>query len=280
MAADARRPELARVIGIGGAVFLGLGSILGTGVFVSIGIGAGVAGHAVLPALLLAGLVAVCNGMSSAQLAAAHPVSGGTYEYGYTFATPAVGFTAGWMFLCAKSASAATAALGLAGYLLNAVAPASEGLHVPLAIGTVALLTGVTLTGMQRSSRVNTAIVCLTLGALGAFVLSGAAPAVKGWTTSEVESASLPDFARAAALMFVAYTGYGRVATLGEEVRDPRRTIPKAVAVTLVATILIYLAVGFCGGGVGGARRLLPGHDRRCRPARGDRADVRRGRGA
>ena len=75
-------------------------------------IGAGIAGPMVLPAIAVAGLVALCNGMSSAQLAANHPVSGGTYEYGHRWLNPSLGFVAGWMFLCAKSASAATAALG------------------------------------------------------------------------------------------------------------------------------------------------------------------------
>src|SRR5690554_8005061 len=97
---------------------MGLGSILGTGIFVSIGIAAGIAGPSIVVAVLLAAVVATFNGLSSAQLAASHPVSGGTYEYGYRYLNPTLGFTAGWMFLCAKSASAATAALGLAGYLL------------------------------------------------------------------------------------------------------------------------------------------------------------------
>ena len=97
---------------------MGLGSMVGTGVFVSIGIAAGVAGPSVLLAIALAALVATCNALSSAQLAASHPVSGGTYEYGYRYLNPRLGLTAGWMFLCAKSASAATAALGFAGYAL------------------------------------------------------------------------------------------------------------------------------------------------------------------
>ena len=88
---------------------MGLGSMVGTGVFVSIGIAAGVAGPSVLLAIALAALVATCNALSSAQLAASHPVSGGTYEYGYRYLNPRLGLTAGWMFLCAKSASAATA---------------------------------------------------------------------------------------------------------------------------------------------------------------------------
>ena len=86
---------------------MGLGAMIGTGVFVSLGLGAGIAGPAVLVALALAGGVALCNGLSSAQLAAANPVSGGTYEYGYRYLNSWAGFTAGWVFLIAKSASAA-----------------------------------------------------------------------------------------------------------------------------------------------------------------------------
>src|SRR5690554_4482737 len=108
--------SLPRELGTWGAVMIGMGSIVGTGVFVSIGLAAGVAGPAVLIALVLGAALAACNGLSSAQLAAAHPVAGGTYEYGYRVSLPIPGFMAGWMFLTAKSASAATAALGLAGY--------------------------------------------------------------------------------------------------------------------------------------------------------------------
>lgn len=104
--------QLARVVGLPGSVLLGLGSILGTGVFVSIGVAAGVAGPMVVLAVPLAALVATFNGLSSAQLAAAYPVSGGTYEYGHRVLTPSLGFPAGFLFLRAKSASAATAALG------------------------------------------------------------------------------------------------------------------------------------------------------------------------
>src|SRR5688572_19336991 len=94
-------PRLRRELGVGGAVMMGLGSIVGTGVFVSIGIAAGVAGPAVILAIALAAGVATCNALSSAQLAANHPVAGGTYEYGYRYLQPWLGFVAGWTFLCA-----------------------------------------------------------------------------------------------------------------------------------------------------------------------------------
>ena len=116
---------------------MGLGSIIGTGVFVSIAVAAGVAGPSVVLAIAVAAAVAAFNGLSSAQLAANHPVSGGTYEYGYRWLCPSLGFTAGWMFRCAKTASAATAALGLAGYFLYAVGQNATKWLVPLALAVV-----------------------------------------------------------------------------------------------------------------------------------------------
>ncbi|MEM1060911.1 MAG: amino acid permease, partial [Planctomycetota bacterium] len=113
---DATTPpgELKRELGLWGAVLLGLGSILGTGAFVTVPMIGFAAGPAALPAVLIAGLLAGCNGLSSARLAGRHPVSGGTYEYGHLTLNAMTGFAAGAMFLAAKSASCATAALGLA----------------------------------------------------------------------------------------------------------------------------------------------------------------------
>ncbi len=254
--------QLRRDITLGGAVMLGLGSIVGTGVFVSIGVAAGVAGSNVLIAIVIASLVATCNGLSSAQLAALHPVSGGTYEYGYHWLTPAAGFSAGWLFLCAKSASAATAALGLAGYIQMAtgIAVGQVSLVIP-ALLALFLLTCVVLTGIRRTTLVNTCIVAITLVALALFVCVGFLPAIQrapenlqgifnfadgGWTA----------MLSASALMFVAYTGYGRIATLGEEVAEPHRTIPRAMIMTLVVTLLVYLSVSFVAIANVGAERL------------------------
>jgi APA family basic amino acid/polyamine antiporter len=243
---------LQRELGVFGATMMGLGSIVGTGVFVSIGIAAGVAGPAVVLAIALAAAVATCNALSSAQLAANHPVSGGTYEYGYRYLRPWLGFAAGWMFLCAKTASAATAALGFAGYLLNFSQQDAEW-RMPLAVAAVVVLTAVVLAGIRLSNRVNIAIVSVTLAALAAFVLAG---------SPSVSTANLSlDFApgsllHATALMFVAYTGYGRIATLGEEVREPRTTIPRAIIITLVVSMLVYMAVAVVAVGAVGAERL------------------------
>ena len=217
---------------------LGLGSIIGTGVFISLGIGASIAGPMILPAIGLAGLVALCNGLSSAQLAANHPVSGGTYEYGHRWLNPSLGFVAGWMFLCAKSASAATAALGFALYL-------NPENSLPIALAIVWVITAITLLGIQRTNTINTLIVGAVLLSLIAFVVFGA-PAIRAnpqnWQ-SALDGENLENLLPATALMFVAFTGYGRIATLGEEVTEPRRTIPRAIIATLVTTTVIYIVV-------------------------------------
>ena len=256
---------LRRELGVFSATLLGLGSILGTGVFVSIGVAAGVAGPLVIVAIALAAAVATCNALSSAQLAASHPVSGGTYEYGYKYLTPTLGFSAGWMFLCAKSASAATAALGFAGYLFNAMGHAEpqRWMLVSLACATVVVFVLVVVRGIRQSNRVNIAIVSVTVGTLLLFVVCGLPRAFsegRANLTDLGDTAAATDLwpalMQATALMFVAYTGYGRIATLGEEVREPRRTIPRAIGLTLWSSAGLYIAVAVVAIAAVGAASL------------------------
>ncbi|MEX2528802.1 MAG: APC family permease [Gemmatimonadota bacterium] len=257
--------RLRRELGVVGATMMGMGAMVGTGVFVSLGLAAGIAGPAVLLALALAAGVAACNALSSAQLAASHPVSGGTYEYGYRYLRPWMGFTAGWMFLCAKSASAATAALGFAGYLLSTLgaAPDARLALVATAAVTVVGMTLVVAGGMRRSNVTNILIVSVTLVSLLVFVVAGFPMALRegavnftDFTGTGAETAWGPSLLQATALMFVAYTGYGRIATLGEEVREPRHTIPRAIIITVGAVMVIYMAVGVVALGSVGAGTL------------------------
>jgi APA family basic amino acid/polyamine antiporter len=253
--------RLRREVGPFGAVMLGLGAMIGTGVFVSLGLGAGLAGPAVIVALVLAAGVALCNGLSSAQLAAAHPVSGGTYEYGYRYLSSWAGFTAGLVFLIAKSASAATAALGFSGYLLQALGLSARYLVVG-ALAVIAALTIVVLAGMRQSNAANIAIVSVSLLALLFFVVAGwplvdarnLIPFFAGPSATAFEPSA---FLEATALMFVAYTGYARIATLGEEVIDPRRTIPRAIIQSALLVMVVYVAVALVAIGVAGSQALL-----------------------
>jgi APA family basic amino acid/polyamine antiporter len=258
-------PQLQRELGVFGAIMMGLGSIIGTGVFVSIGIAAGIAGPAVILAVAIGAIVAICNGLNSAQLAANHAVSGGTYEYGYKYLNSWLGFTAGWMFLVAKSASAATAALGFAGYLLNAFRISNRNLLVAIALIAVALITVIILLGIKRSNLANIIIVSITLLSLGFFIIAGLPVLTTQGLTNLTPFFATPNqesvnpitaILHASALMFVAYTGYGRIATLGEEVREPRKTIPKAIILTMIVTMLLYIVVAIVSVGTVGADTL------------------------
>ena len=234
--------RLKRELGLGGAIVIGLGSILGTGAFVSIGLASEQWGDAVLVAIPAAGALAVFNGLSSAYLAGRFPVAGGTYEFAYETVGPTLGFTAGWLFLLAKTASAASAALGVSEYL------GIGGPRLVAILATVAV-TVLVITGLRRSTFVNAVLVGITAFALVVFAVAGLAGqsgmtvAVAGGSNGIVVGAILP----AVAFLFVAYTGYGRVATLGEEVREPARTIPRAVIVTLVVAGILYSGVELGG---------------------------------
>lgn len=252
--------KLKRDMGLGTAIMTGLGSILGTGIFVSIGIAAGITGPSAILAIVIAAFVATCNALSSAQLAAAHSVSGGTYETGRRYLNPTLGFTAGWMFLCAKTASAATAALGFAGYFIH-LFHLNPTLMVPIAVSIALILTFLIWTGLKQASWANIIIVSVTLVALITFTIIGLPKLFKGnfhhlspiFLNSQHK---LANFLYATAILFVAYTGFGRIATLSEEVKNPRVLIPKAILLTLFITSILYIFVGLVAIGIAGSTQL------------------------
>jgi APA family basic amino acid/polyamine antiporter len=237
-------PALRREMGLGGAIVTGLASILGTGAFIAIAIASGMWGDNVLLAIPIAGGLAMFNGLSSAFLAGHFPVAGGTYEYGYRSLGPWWGFTAGWLFLLAKTASAAAAALGVASYL------GITGDQRIVAIGAVVAVTAFVLAGLRPSTVVNVVLVTITVTAIVTFGISGLTDPQRSQpiVTGDIGGGLLP----AIAFVFVAYTGYGRIATLGEEVRHPGRSIPRAVVVTLVIAGALYMMVALGGRALGG----------------------------
>ena len=248
--------QLKRQIGIFDAILIGLGSIIGTGVFVSLGIAVNITGYGVIIAIILAAVIAMCNGLNSAQLAANHPVSGGTYEYGYKYLKPWLGFTAGWMFLLAKTASAATAALGFSGYFLK-LTGFNEKFLIPIALIIVIIFTLITLGGVRRTNLANLLIVSITLLGLILFIIAGffhiystvyplqnngsflLAPPLTNLGIGGI----MPIFS-ATALIFVAYGGYARITTMGEEIKEPQRTIPQVIIFCIIITMCLYLGVG------------------------------------
>ncbi len=246
---DANHPQqLQRELGLCGAILIGLASMVGAGIFVSLGVATGISGSSVILALALAGFLAACNGLNIAQLGANHPFSGGVYEYGYRYLTPWLGFIGGWTYLLAKTAVAASAALGFAGYFLKLTGLQGRGLVVAIAEIIILAFTLVVLGGMRRSKVTTIVIVCVAISSLLFLIIAGlfVLPA-NGLQNLSITITNPGEWVQhvleATALMFVAYTGYGRIATLGEEVVEPLKNIPKAIIFTTIITIVLYIAV-------------------------------------
>ena len=234
------QPRLARRLGTRQAVAVGLGSMVGAGVFSAFGPAAQAAGSALLVGLALAAVVAYANATASAQLAARYPASGGTYVYGRERLGPWWGFVAGWAFVVGKTASCAAMALTFAAY----VAP--DGWQRPLAAGAVAAVAAVNYRGVTRTAtatQVLVVVVLLVLGLVLAVTLGSAGPSWARLADGVPADLGWRGVVQSAALLFFAFAGYARVATLGEEVRDPARTIPRAVTLALALTVLLYAAV-------------------------------------
>ena len=231
---------LVRRLGPTDAVVVGLGAMLGAGVFGVWAPAAQAAGAGLLVGLVVAGAVAWANAMSTARLAAVHPVAGGVYAYGRAELGPWPGFLAGWAFVVGKTASCAAMALTFAAY----AAPA--GWQRPVALLAVALLVGVDLLGVTRTARVARVLVVVVLVALAVVVTAGAAADEPAGLLApgQVLAAGPLGVLQAAGLLFFAFAGYARVATLGEEVRDPARTIPRAIATALAVVLVVHAAVG------------------------------------
>lgn len=253
---------------------VGLAAMIGAGVFVSLGAAADLAGPAVLAALLLAAVVALANATSTAQLAARYPTSGGSYVYGREQLGHGWGFLAGWCFVIGKTASCAAMALVVAAYLVP-----EETWRRPVAAGVVLVLTAVNLVGITRTAALARVLVAVALSALlltavrlavgvvpgtvvgadGAGDIRGAAEGdavATGATTATGFAAAVPGpladvpdgslgvvlaVLQAAAILFFAFAGYARVATLGEEVIAPRRTIPRAILLALGIVLALYV---------------------------------------
>lgn len=235
------RPGLARRLGLRDATTIGLGSMIGAGVFAVVAPAAQFAGSAVLIALVIAGIVAFANATSTAQLAAADPRAGGAYLYGRTHLGAWWGFIAGWGFVIGKTASAAAMALTFAAY----VAP--SGWERPTAAAAVLALVTINLLGVTRTALATRLIVTFVLGVLTIVAIaafSSGLPALP--EILDVRAPDLLGVLPAAGLLFFAFAGYARIATLGEEVRDPARTIPRAIVLALGLVLVIYAIVTVC----------------------------------
>ncbi|HET7554022.1 MAG TPA: APC family permease [Gaiellaceae bacterium] len=230
---------LARRLGTGDAVVIGLGSMVGAGVFSAFAPAAAAAGAGLLIGLGLAAGVAYCNAVASAQLAAQYPTSGGTYVYGRERLGQWWGFVAGWGFVVGKTASCAAMALTFASYAV----PGSTWGQRLVGVAAVALLTGANCLGVTRTAGLTRLLVAASLLALAVVVAAIFAGGGRASGLGAVHGGAY-GVLQSAGLLFFAFAGYARIATLGEEVRDPEHTIPKAIPLALGIAVAIYAAVG------------------------------------
>ncbi|WP_454085316.1 APC family permease [Georgenia sp. Marseille-Q6866] len=234
---SAGEDELARRLGTGDAVVIGLSSMVGAGVFAAFAPAAAVAGAGLLVGLAVAGFVAWCNATASAQLAAQYPTSGGTYVYGRERLGAWPGFLAGWSFVVGKTASCAAMALTFGAYA------APPGWERPFAALAVLALAAVNYAGVTRTAALARVIVTFVVLVLLLAVTVGVGTADRDLAVLVPTDMSWSGVLQSAGLLFFAFAGYARVATLGEEVRDPGRAIPRAVLTALGLALVLYALV-------------------------------------
>ncbi|MEU5170675.1 APC family permease [Streptomyces mutomycini] len=242
--------ELQRRLGLPDAVVIGLASMIGAGIFAALAPAAHAAGSGLLLGLALAAVVAYCNASSSARLAARYPASGGTYVYGRERLGDFWGYLAGWGFVVGKTASCAAMALTVGWYVWPGQAHA-------VAVAAVVALTAVNYAGVQKSALLTRAIVAVVLAVLAAVAVAALSSGDADAARLDAGSDATPGgVLQAAGLLFFAFAGYARIATLGEEVRDPARTIPRAIPLALGITLVVYAVVAVAVLSVLGPQQL------------------------
>ncbi|NKG21008.1 APC family permease [Paeniglutamicibacter terrestris] len=230
-------PKLQRRLGTSDAVMIGLGAMVGAGLFSAFTPAAAAAGSALLISLVLAAALAYANARSSAQLAARYPTSGGTYAYGREVLGQWPGFIAGWGFVVGKTASAAAMALTFATYVVP------DAWVKPVAAAAVLLLVSVNYLGVTRTAVAARIIVSSVLALLAVIVVMILAGGHSGPDYVPGAGTGILGVLQGAGLLFFAFAGYARIATLGEEVRNPRTAIPRAIGIGLGIVVVLYAAV-------------------------------------
>ncbi|MEW1738716.1 APC family permease [Nocardia beijingensis] len=244
---------LRRRLGLADSVVIGLGAMVGAGIFAALAPAADAAGSWLLVALAVAAVVAYCNATSSARLAARYPVSGGTYVYGRERLGRLWGYLAGWGFVAGKTASCAAMALTVGSYAWP------EQAHA-VAVGAVVAITAINYTGVQKSAFATRVLVGVVLAVLAAVIVIGLL-GTHSAATALPDRIGPRDVLTAAGLLFFAFAGYARIATLGEEVLEPQRTIPRAIMLALALALAVYALVAVATLSVLGSAGLAAATD-------------------
>lgn len=261
---DAEESKLKRAVGTLDLTALGIGAVIGTGIFVIIGEAIGDSGPAIVLSFLLAGVTCMFSALSYAELAAAIPVSGSAYTYTYATMGELVAFIIGWDLILEYGVSIAAIAVGWGGYL-NALLDSLLSIEIPKelanppgtmggefnapAVFLILAVTAVLVAGIRESARANTVMVFLKLGVLLFFIVVG----VTSFSSSNFEPFAPNGFSGvvdAAALIFFAYIGFDAISTASEEVKEPRKSMPRAIILSLSICTLIYVLVAIVTSGL------------------------------
>ncbi len=243
--------ELKQTLGLFDAMAIGIGAIIGAGIFVVTGIAAGLAGPALVLSLLVGAVISAFTALSFAELSAFIPKEGGGYEFAHELISPFAGFISGWLWLLSNIVVGAVVSLGFASYLV---------IFIPLPVNAVAaaaclVITLVNCIGARESGLVNDVLVVIKLLILAFFIAFGLG-AVKFSNFTPFTPNGGMGVMQGAAIIFFAYSGFARITLVSEEVRDPKKTIPLAIILSLGISTVIYVLVSFIAVGLVGYQEL------------------------
>jgi APA family basic amino acid/polyamine antiporter len=238
--------ELKRTLNLFDATSIGIGAIIGAGIYVVLGIAIGYAGPAIIISMIIAAIVASFTAFSFAELSSAMPKEGGVYEYAYEMTSPFVAFVVGCLWLFAQTVAGAAISLGFASYFV-AIFPFFSLKTV--ALSAALTLTALNLVGTKQSATVNNILVLTKIAILCLFIAVGIFQ-INAHNYSQFAPNGFFGILQGAGFIFFAYLGFGRIATLGEEVKNPTRTLPLSILIALATSVIIYILTGFTATGL------------------------------
>jgi APA family basic amino acid/polyamine antiporter len=246
--------ELKRTLGLWGAAGVGIGAIIGTGIFVLIGVASGIAGPAVIISFLIAGFTALLTGLSTAELSSFITESGGSYIYTTKAFGRLPGFIIGWMKSFDYIVGASAVSVGFAAYFAYfAGIPPDRGTLVLVGSLWPLILMVLNLRGMKEASGTNNILVILKISALVLFIAIGGLYILTRGSFANYH----PFFPRGisgalsgASIIFFAFIGFNTIAVIAEEVKDPERNVPTAVLISFITCTLLYIGVSVVSVGL------------------------------
>ncbi|MDE1828540.1 MAG: amino acid permease [Candidatus Micrarchaeota archaeon] len=232
-------PKLKREVGLAQLVFYGVGNIIGAGIYVLVGGAAGLAGNAVGFAFLIGAAIALFTGLSYAELAAMYPKAASEYTYlGKAYGNHFLSFITQWMMLATELVASAAVALGFAQYFQSVLASPTW----LVAIVLLAILTLIGITGVKRALRFNTVFSIIAI--IGLLIVIAAGAPRFGSVNYAYSPGGLTGILGAAALVFFAYIGFDNIANLSEETKNPQKTLPRGLLISVAISTVLYVLVG------------------------------------